>query len=62
MMMDLMSSVVDGLLVFLGVVAVLAGGMQTIQSDTATMSTTSGLAHIHTTEPSQTNTSLCKAA
>lgn len=41
MMMDLTSSVVDGTLVFLGVVAVLMCGIQTMWSDATTMSTAS---------------------
>ncbi len=39
MMMDLTSSIIDGLLVFLGVVAGLMAGIGTIVSDTNTMST-----------------------
>jgi hypothetical protein len=39
MMMDLTSSIIDGLLVFLGVVAGLMAGIGTIISDTSTMST-----------------------
>jgi hypothetical protein len=43
MMMDLTSSIIDGLLVFLGVVAGLMAGIGTIVSDTSTMSTTPDL-------------------
>jgi hypothetical protein len=39
MMMDLTSSIIDSLLVFLGVVAGLMAGIGTIVSDTNTMST-----------------------
>ncbi len=43
MMMDLMSSMIDGLLVLLGVVAGLMAGIGTIVSDASTMSTTPDL-------------------
>jgi hypothetical protein len=43
MMMDLTSSIIDGLLVFLGVVAGLMAGIGTIVSDTSAMSTTPDL-------------------
>lgn len=60
MMMDLTSSIVDGTLVFLGVVAVLMGGIQTIHSDATTMSTASGIDTAST--PSHRTPSLPKAA
>jgi len=53
MMMDLTSSMVDALLVCLGVVAGLAGGIQTIHSDTTTMSATSDQTNTITTQPSK---------
>jgi hypothetical protein len=42
-MMDLTSSIIDGLLVFLGVVAGLMAGIGTIVSDTNTMSAAPGV-------------------
>jgi hypothetical protein len=60
MMMDLTSSIIDGLLVFLGVVAGLMAGIGTIVSDTNTMSTTPGLRT--TVRSSRQARSLAKAA
>ncbi len=60
MMMDLTSSMIDGLLVFLGVVAGLMAGIGTILSDTNTMSTTPDLRT--TSRHSHRQASLPKAA
>ena len=60
MMTDLMSSMIDGLLVFLGVVAGLMAGIGTILSDTNTMSTSPSLRT--TSQSSYRTTSLPKAA
>jgi hypothetical protein len=60
MMMDLTSSIIDGLLVFLGVVAGLMAGIGTIVSDTNTMSTAPDLRA--TTRSSHQMRSLPKAA
>jgi hypothetical protein len=60
MMMDLTSSMIDGLLVFLGIVAGLMAGIGMIVSDTSTMSTTPHLKP--TTQSSRRAMSLPKAA
>lgn len=59
-MMDLMSSMIDELLVFLGVVAGLMAGIGTIVSDTSAMSTTPDVKP--TTRSSRQARSLPKAA
>jgi hypothetical protein len=60
MMMDLTSSMIDGLLVFLGVAAGLMAGIGTILSDTNTMSTAPRLKTA--SQSSCRTTSLPKAA
>jgi hypothetical protein len=60
MMMDLKSSMIDGLLVFAGVVAGLMAGIGTIVSNASTMSTTPNVKP--TMQSSRKVTSLPKAA